>query len=334
MINSLGDLATSYRMRRDTVRVRTDLERLTRELSSGVTQDLVGKFKGNFGPLSGIERGIVRMESYRVVIAEHRLVTGSVQAALDNLRVLGDISGALLTVPDGSDPTFATLAGRDALGRFSSALSNLNVQSGGRTVFSGVETDTAAVSGADAFMAALEAEIVLAGALTANDVSTVVQTWFAPGGGFDTVGYLGGVQAGSGPRLSDSETASAPPTAGHPAIRGFLSALAMGGLLGRGVLAANPAEQGRLARLAGEALVVAESGLVDLQAEIGTTEGQLQRAEIEVSSEADALEIARAGLVEADPYETAVGLQTAEAQLQTIYTITARLSRLSLSEYL
>jgi len=52
------------------------------------------------------------------------------------------------------------------------------------------------------------------------------------------------------------------------------------------------------------------------------------------TSEATALGIARAGLVQLDPYETATRLQHAETQLQLIYTLTARMSRLSLADYL
>ena len=39
-------------------------------------------------------------------------------------------------------------------------------------------------------------------------------------------------------------------------------------------------------------------------------------------------------IVAADPFDAATGLQAAEAQLEALYTLTARLSRLSLTEYL
>ena len=49
-----------------------------------------------------------------------------------------------------------------------------------------------------------------AGATTAADVETVVSTWFAVGGGFDTLGYLGGPAAANGVQLSDRETLPIP----------------------------------------------------------------------------------------------------------------------------
>ncbi|NNE79808.1 MAG: hypothetical protein HKN18_05995 [Silicimonas sp.] len=333
-VNSIGDLAKNLQLRRDTARIRTDLNRLTQELSSGVDSNLVNRFKGNFAPLSGIERGLARAESFLAVISEHDLVVSSAQGALSNLRTLGEISGTLLTVQDTSDPTLMINAGHDAMSRFSSVINTLNVQSGGRSVFSGVTTDRPALADAETIMTALESEIALAGAVSANDVVTVVSTWFAVGGGYDTLGYIGGAQATAGPRLSDGETAPPPITADHEAVRSYLAALAMGGLLGRDVLPGNTEEQGMLAREAGLHLIDADDQLVDLKASLGSIQGQVQRARSEVMAETEGLEIARTGLLGVDPYEAAVELQSAESQLQSLYTITARLSRLSLTGYL
>ena len=51
-------------------------------------------------------------------------------------------------------------------------------------------------------------------------------------------------------------------------------------------------------------------------------------------AETSALEIARTDILAIDPYRTATELQSTETRLETLYTLTARLSRLSLSEYL
>ena len=52
------------------------------------------------------------------------------------------------------------------------------------------------------------------------------------------------------------------------------------------------------------------------------------------AAEASALQIARNGLVAADPYDTATAIQAVQTQIETLYTLTARLSRLSLTDYL
>lgn len=333
-VTSIGDLSSSLQLRRDTTRIKLDLVQYTQELSSGVASDLVDRFKGNFGPLSGIERGLARTESYFAVTAEHELVVSGQQTSLSNLRELGEVSTDLLTIRNVANPVLLKNAGTDTLSRFSSALSNLNVQLGGRSIFSGVATDSVAIADSDAILSAIEAEIISAGAVTAEDVATVVRDWFAPGGGFETVAYLGGAMMTQGPQLSDGEVAPAPVTADNAAIRDFLGGLALGSLLGRGSLSGDTTEQGKLAGLAGDWIYAADSGIVELQASIGSIEAQIDRALTEVKAEADGLEIARSNLIGADPYETAVNLETAETQLQTLYMITSRLSYLSLSEYL
>jgi flagellar hook-associated protein 3 FlgL len=46
------------------------------------------------------------------------------------------------------------------------------------------------------------------------------------------------------------------------------------------------------------------------------------------------LEIARADLVAIDPFEAATRMEAAQTQLETLYSVTARLSRLSLVDFL
>lgn len=333
-INSIGDLALSFQLRRQNAALRTDLDRYARELSTGISENLSERLKGNYSGIAGLERGISRADSFLVGIAEKRLETSAMQNALEKLRSLGGISGALLTVQETGDPTLVRNAGRDAAQRFEAALLTLNTQAGGRSLFSGIDVDLPAVTDAETMFAAIEAEITGAGAATAADIATIVENWFDVGGGFDLLGYVGGVPASATVRLSDSEVAQSPPTAQDSSLRSFLSALAMGGLVGRGALSNIPTEQGLLARLSGQALVSADSQLVELKAGVGIAEAQVNRAEMEVRFERQALELARSELVAVDPFETVVKLEAAETQLQTLYSVTARLSGLSLANYL
>lgn len=333
-VTSVGDLSKNLQLRRDTGRIKTDLARLTNELSSGVDSNLVGRFKGNFGPLAGVERGLVRSESFLAVIAERQLVVSNQQVSITNLRALGEVSSSLLIVQDTGDPTLVESAGQDALSRFSSAIANLNAQSGGRSIFAGIATDRPAVADAEVIFTEIENEIARTGAVTASAIATIVDDWFSVGGDYDTLGYIGGVAELSGPRISEGEISPSSPTGDEEAFRSFLAGLATGALLGRGTLSAEPEEQGRLARISGLRLFEADANLVNLQARIGSSESQIERARSEVLAESEALQLARTELIGIDPYETAVELQSAETQLQTLYSITARLSNLSLTSYL
>jgi len=333
-VTSVGDLSKNLQLRRDTGRIKTDLARFTNELSSGIDSNLVNRFKGNFGPLAGVERGLVRSESFLAVIAERQLVVSNQQVSISNLRALGEVSSSLLIVQDTGDPTLVESAGQDALSRFSSAVANLNAQSGGRSIFAGISTDRPAIADTEVIFTEIESQIAFAGAITAEAVATVVEDWFSVGGGYDTIGYIGGVAEQSGPRISEGETSPSLPTADEEEFRSFLAGLATGALLGRGVLSTEPQEQGRLARISGLRLIEADANLVNLQARIGSSESQIERARSEVLAESESLQLARTELIGIDPFETAVELQSAETQLQTLYSITARLSSLSLTRYL
>ena len=78
-----------------------------------------------------------------------------------------------------------------------------------------------------------------------------------------------------------------------------------------------------------------QSGMIGLRASLGETQARAEAALTRMASEAGALELARSGLLSVNPYEAATALREAESGLETLYAVlTARLSRLSLTEYL
>lgn len=333
-ILNIGDLSSSTRIMRDVGRTKENLERYATELSSGISSNLTTKLKGNFAPISGIEYGLARTESYRSTIEEYRLLVEAQQSVVQNIRDIGDVSDTLLALTETTDATLLITAGNDAVARFSAVVGALNTQVGGRTVFAGVDTFSPALADAEELLLAVESELTVAGATTASEVDTIVSNWFDPGGGFDTLGYQGGAAASYQIRLSDNESGTPLQTAQTQAIRDQLAGLAKAALIGRNVLSGNIEEQGNLARISGENLIASDDNLVKFQARIGTIESQIQRAKVEIEYQSASLEISRAQLVEVDPYEAAIKLQNSEVQLQTIYTLTSRLSNLSLVNFI
>ena len=78
----------------------------------------------------------------------------------------------------------------------------------------------------------------------------------------------------------------------------------------------------------------AATGLIARQADLGLLQETAERATARNAAETTALSLARSDILSADPYETASALTQAEASLQNLYALTARLSRLSLTDYL
>ena len=332
---SIGDLAQSFQMRRDNARLNIDLNRLAGELSSGRVQDVTDRVRGDFGILSSIERGLARTSGFETTIAEATLETSARQSVIENIRSLGQgISGALLLVESQTDPTLVNNAVRDASTRMESVLNLMNTQVADRSLFSGVNVTAPSIVDKETILGALETEIAAAGAATSDEIIAVVDTWFGTGGGFETVAYVGGIDGLPPLQISDSEVLGGPPKADDLRLRSVLSAFSLAALVDRGVLAGDTIARADLARGSGERLLAADRRLVDLQAEIGESEAQLGRAQAEVRSEADGLVLARSELLSADPFETATELQAVETQLRTLYAVTAKLSGLTLTDYL
>jgi flagellar hook-associated protein 3 FlgL len=182
-------------------------------------------------------------------------------------------------------------------------------------------------------MVAVESMILASGANDVTSVEAAMDSWLSSPGGYAGTAYLGDNPLSPVP-IAAGESMALDITANDPALRETLKGLAMATLVDRGLFAGQPVMEKYLAQRAGEVLLEGESDRAHLVARLGGMQAQVDRAQTRNESEAAALGMARTGMVQIDPYDTATRLQDAETQLQLIYTLTARISRLSLADYL
>lgn len=332
-ITSLGDQSQLFQTRRQNTRLKSDLERLTREMTSGRLMTPRTGSSGDVSQLFAIERSLKALAGYATATIEAGTFLGAVQDSLGVLQdsAQGAASAAIAAGASGT-PTQLSVTAGDARGRLVSAIATLNGSQAGRSLFAGTATDGAALAPADDILSALETAI--AGETTADGVATVIEDWFtAPGGGFETVGYRGAPE-GLGFRVAAGETVGPGVTAEDLRIRATLAGLAMAAMVGDSTLSGNTVEQARLASRAGNSLLAADAGMSNLRAEVGTSEAMIEANITHQSAEKTSLELAEAKYAAADPYETASKLQEVTSQLETLYAVTARLSNLSLTEFL
>lgn len=329
---SLGDMAQSFMLRRQSVALKSDLQRLSTEMATGRVADTAARVSGDLGPVSGIDASLARLKGYGAVTAEAGLFAGSMQTALG---VVDDLSSALsrtlLAASSSSSQSLVDATGRDSRSRLETALSALNTRVGDRSVFGGVATNGPATAPAETIMLALDTAIL--GATTVQDIETAVTDWFNAPTGFAALGYAGGA-ALAPVNIAPGEEANLDITATDPAIRATLKGLAMAALLDRGVLAGQPAARQDLAKRAGLSLLESQSERTFLAARLGAAEAQIDAAASRNAAETSSLQIARSDITAADPFETASRLQETQQQLEKIYAITARITRLSLMDYL
>lgn len=333
---SVGDMAQAFQMRRHNVTLQEHLSRLGEELTTGVRSDLAEAVSGDFRVLAGLDRSLATLKAYETSTDEAALLAQTVQTALENAQTLvTDLAPGLLSAATTGTPTQVDITAGEARQKLEAVVSALNSRVADQYILSGTATDRKPVAGADALLAALGA--ATAGQTSASGVAAAVSAWFdaPPGGGgyLDTV--YGGASAPLAPiAIGPGETTTLDLTAADPAIRDLLEGLALGALVADNILPGDQAGRAFLIRTSGEALVASGTAMATVRARIGTAEAHIADAAARNAAEASALGIARTGLVAADPFDTASALQAVQTQIETLYTLTARLSRLSLTDYL
>ena len=330
---SLGDMALNFLLQRQNTQIKTNLQQLSTEMTTGVTADLGKTLSGNFSPLAGLEQSISTLGAYSTATSQASLSAATMQTALTQINDQAtSLATSLVGAGNAGQAVQVSALGTQAQSALASAISALNTRAGGQSVFAGAATDKPAVASVDTIMAGVSAAI--AGQTSATGIANAISDWFNSPTGFQSVGYLGSTTPTSPVPISNGESASLPTTAASPAIVNTLKGLAMAAVLANGALAGNANEQVSLMNIAGQSLMNSGTDRVNLAASVGVVQAQIDTAATKNSAESSSLQVARSGLISADPYATATALQAAQNQLDTLYSVTARISSLSLTNYL
>lgn len=331
---SYGDLTSTFHRARLVQQTKMNLDRYSLEVASGMKSDISREVSGNFGPLAAMERSLRSIESYQRGIGAADLFTSSMQTALQHVSDhIDSVATPLLGSASVKNAATLQITSETTRATLDSVVSALNTQAGGRALFSGLATQQTPLASAETLMADVRAN--LTGLTNAADIATAVDAYFAVGtGDFETNIYQGSDEAMRGFILNEHERAEIEVKASDPEIRDVLKGLVLGSLVAEGELDGNVQEQSDLLRLAGETMFSAGVGLDHLRATVGAEQAKIEAASVRNTAERVAAETAKGEIVSADIYESAAKLSEAESQLNLMYTITARLSRLKLSDYL
>ncbi|MGR3659915.1 MAG: flagellin [Paracoccaceae bacterium] len=331
---SIGDLSVSYQNRRQNFELKTTLQRLSQELVSGQRADIATIITGDFTPIATLERSLKTTLAYTTVTAEATLLAASMQTALEHIQnTSSELATSLLVAGTSADSLILNTTASDAKSKFGAALSALNVRVADRYAFSGVTTNTPAFADETTILDALQ--LVVSTETTAQGVKDILDSWFDDaGGGFETIAYTGSDTKLGSIKISSENTVDLSTTAADVAIREVLKGLAMATFMSEGTFSGTPKERTKLAIAAGEKLHSAQYDLTALRANLGSAEASIDNVTANNSAQTAALEIARIDLTVIDPYQVATQLENISTQLEVFYTVTARLSRMSLAEYL
>lgn len=331
---SLGDMASSVMLRRQNVSLNAELAQLTQEMASGQAADIPRHLNGNYSYLGDVERNLRLLEGFDTAAKEASGFTSAMQAALDKVQhTTTALSADLILAGNTNLPQGMQAASNNARGELSAILSALNTNVAGRALFSGAATDTITFASAEIFISELSTAV--AGQTSMSDIESAIDTWFeTPGGGFETNGYLGATVDLSAFLVGEGETVNLGLRGDSQVIRDLLKNTAMAALAGDPALGYSPDLQSALLVAAGENLITSQSELSGVRADLGYAEARIEESKTRVSAEKTSFEISRNELLGVDLYDTATRLEAVQFQLESLYTATARLSGLSLVEYL
>lgn len=333
-IVSIGDMSQHFMSLQNSGRIKSDLAQLGQELSTGKAADVVEKLGGQTRQLSGINHSLEVLTAYQRSADETSLMLEHMQLALDRVDQQRDTAaGELLKVSPQSLGHQITNASQTAAQAFSDIVSALNTRLSGRSLFAGAAVDRTPLAKADEMLDDIRANLV--GATTQTDVSNIVEQWFDdPAGGFATMGYLGDTGGKMERTIGPNQSIKVSLQADDPSTKELLRATALAALAGEMSGALTHAEQANLLQGAGASLIAGAGALVSSQSAVGSLQGSVEAGQTRLASEQSSLSFAYNDLTEADPFETATRLQAVQTQLETHFAVTARLSRLSLADYI
>ncbi|WP_412565000.1 flagellin [Thalassobius sp. MITS945101] len=325
---AIGDLSQSWVSQRNNNLIKSQINRLNAELSSGKAADIPEHLGGDLAPLAALEADLSRTQSFISATQTASNLASALQETLQQIQMESSDFSTQLLIADGPLQQMALPLSQEASARLSDVSTLLNTRYAGQSLFAGAATGQPAVADASITLSGLFA--ALGGDTSPSNIRQEVDNWFSPGGGFDATGYLGSSTPASGHRLDDSTEISLRLTAHAPAFRQMLSGLALAALTEH----ASAADRGQLLKDAGEILIQAEAMLGDDRATLGFAEQRLAAHQTALTAQADGYEMARAALIGKDPFETAGALQQAQTQMELLYTLTARMSSLTLVNFL
>lgn len=330
---SIGDMAQSFHLRRQNAELKTEMMRLTSELSSGKVQDVMKHLGGDLNYLTDIERSLQMNSVFTRSAHEAAGFSAAMQSSLSYLQQsISDMSSDILGLGDGSNTYTDTHLALKGQAVVEGLVSTLNTSVAGRALFSGSATDRTTLASADIILNDLRA--ALTGQVTVADIETAMNDWFGSGGGYETVAYTGGTSHMSAFHLGDGERVDLEIKGDDAAFKITLKSAAMAALSADPALVLSDETRAAMLDRAGEISLNAVDSLTVTRAALGHAEARIEDASIRLTAQNTSLEIARTELLSADPYDTIVKLEATQFRLESLYTATAKLSQLSLVGFL
>ncbi len=332
--HAIGDLAQFMTKRRHSATLQLQIGRLSQELSTGKASDVTRSQNASFGYLADVEHQIVLNSAFNAAAKEASIQASAMQSVLDLVQTkVTEMSDTALLAGHGLNGPALANASATARGALDSIVAALNTSVAGRPVFGGTNLNRAPLVSSDDLIDAIISTTSLAS--DAASVIAAIDNFFdTPGGDFDTNIYVGGDQDFSAFQLGAGESVRLSIRADDDALKAVLKDMAIAAIAGDPSLSLSRDERLSLLHTAGNAMMSSVDGVIQIRSDLGAAEARIDQSVARIGAERSSLTITQNELTSVDLFETATALEQAQLQLETIYTLTARTSRLNLANFL
>lgn len=327
-MKTIGDLAQHFATRRQNTDIKSRMNTLTAELSSGKVQDLTRHLSGDTVRVSSADHDLRQIASYQMANTETAQQLTAVQAVLAEVETMrADLSSAAVMITESSTPSDVEAVSNSAKETLNSLIQSLNTQVAGHSLFAGIATDRPGLADADTIMSA-----VITAAQSGADPMAEIEAWFDDPAGFGTIGYAGDTGELPTRRIGPNRAITMPARADTDAIRDTIKAVVTAAITTD--IGLSFEDQIGAIGTASEQLFTAADGIARLQGEVGLAEQTVEDQSARLTAQKATVTLMQSSLMDADPFETATNLQQVQLQLETHYTLTARLAGLSFTGYM
>ena len=333
-LNRFSDLSNSWQLARSSDNLRGMMDKKARELTTGNLTALDISRNAETARLVAMDRTLELIDGYSTGLNHAQTRADATQASLFSIRTsTADIMMNVLSLAKQDSFMSADIQATEAVSELDRVVSALNTHVAGQTLFSGAASDQPAISDGATMLADVEAILT-----AAPDVPTAIANvdfyFNDPAGGYMTGIYSGATVAGPDVAVREGDHVAYEVRADDPAIRGALRNLTLVGAVANGAYVGPLSDLKALLINAGENNLTNNDAIIRVQESLGYAQERMSEGQAANAAEKTRLDLARTEVANADPYEAAARFQELEAQLERLYTVTARLGSLSLANYM
>lgn len=334
MLSRSTELAAAMGFRSHNTRLQTQMKTVSEEIATGKKSDMVKAAGGDLGYLFSIERTISSLETRVQSASISSAKANATQMTLDHIQTdIVSLGVQMLSAVQRDDFQSMEILSAEVLLEAKSAISALSSKYAQHHLFSGAALDSPTFAGIEVLVLDIETLISTAVDLPSL-ISDIDNYFYSAGGGFETNFYLGSSTAPPGLILPGGSTLDYSTSGDAKEIRKLFRSLALSGIAAQSSNILATQNRTELLEAGALSLISAGESLVLLQGNIGNAQAQIERVQAENSAQLAMYELERVSIIAADPFESATEFEALRGQIESVYTMTARLSGLSLANYL